>query len=207
MELARDNEGELGECVVARYKQQDSLLQERGEGICPPEADHDQVGPVELCELGGASAVDGCTPSLGGKETLGPLVVARIPSVIVPMCVVKSVSVMACVGKMACVSEKVCMRETLCVKETPCVRERYKREMTVGMREHATACPSVMEWCVSVKARRSACVKWRRRRHQTRDKGRVAAVAISKTVPNLHGSEREVSAVLRTRPPRARLRE
>jgi len=78
MELARDNEGELGECVVARYKQQDSLLQERGEGICPPEADHDQVGPVELCELGGASAANGCTQSLGGKETPGALVVVRL---------------------------------------------------------------------------------------------------------------------------------
>jgi len=199
--------------LVARCRQQDSLLQERRETLCSLEADHDQVGPVELCELGGASAVDGCTPSLGGKETLGPLVVARIPSVIVPMCVVKSVSVMACVGKMACVSQKVCMRETPCVKETPCVREttcvreRYEREMTVGMREHATACPSVMEWCVSVVTRRSACVEWRRRRCQTRDKGRVAAVAISRTVPDLHGSEREVRAVLRTRPPRARLRE
>ena len=60
-ELARDNEGELGECSVTRCKQPDSLLQERAEGICPLEADHDQVGPVELCELGGASAVNGYT--------------------------------------------------------------------------------------------------------------------------------------------------
>ena len=53
---------------MTRYKQLDSLLQERGEGICPLEAIHDQVGPVELCELEGASAVDRCTPSLGGME-------------------------------------------------------------------------------------------------------------------------------------------
>jgi len=81
--------------------------------------------------------------------------------------------------------------------------------MAVGMREHATACPSesVIMRCVSIMARRSACVEWRRRRHQTRDKGRVAAVAISKTAPDLHSSEREVHAVLRMRPPRARLRE
>ena len=60
--------------------------------------------------------MSGCTLSLGGKKTPGPLVVARIPSVIVPVCVVRSVSgasvlkrvrsvsVMACVSEMACVS-------------------------------------------------------------------------------------------------------
>ena len=73
--------------------------------------------------------------------------------------------------------------------------------------ETATACPSVMVQCVSIMARGSVGVEWRRRRHRTRDKGRVAAVVISKTAPGLHGSEREVRAVLRTRPPRARLRE
>ena len=63
----------------------------------------------------------GCTRSLGGKETPGPLVVARIPSEIVPVCVVKSVSgasvlkrarsvhVMACMGKMASVGEMACV--------------------------------------------------------------------------------------------------
>ena len=123
----------------------------------------------------------------------------------------------ACVSEMACVRETSCVEETLCVEETPCmeearcvretacVRDRYVREMTVGMWEHATACPSVMVRCVSVVAHGSACVKWRRR--QTKDKGRVAAVAISRTAPGLHSSEREVHAVLRTRPPRARLRE
>ena len=76
----------LGECFVAWYEQQDGLLQEQGEGICPLEADHDQVGPVELCEVRGASAVNGYTRSLGGMETPGALVVARFPSVIVPVC-------------------------------------------------------------------------------------------------------------------------
>ena len=75
------------------------------------------------------------------------------------------------------------------------------------MQENATACESVMVRCVSVMARRSERVEWLRRRRQMRDKGRVAAVAILGTVPGLHGSEREVRAVLRTRPPRARLRE
>ena len=214
----RDNEGELGECLVARCKQQDSLLQERGEGICPLEADRDQVGPVELCEVEWASAVDGYTRSLGGMEAPGPLVVARIPSVVVSKCVFTSVAKCVlkhahsvgerrCVKETACVSEMASVSEKVWVEETACVRERYDREMVVGMRETATACPGVMSRCVSIVARRSACVKCRRRRHQTRDKGRVAAVAISKTVPDLHSSEREVRAVLRTRPPRARLRE
>ena len=232
MELTRDNEGELEECVVTRCEQQDSLLQERGEGICPLEADRDEVSPVELCEVEWASAVDGYTRSLGGMEAPGPLVVARIPSVVVPVrvltsvakCVLKraqSISKMACVSKRPCVRKTACVKETPCVREarcvketagvteTTCVRERYEREMAVGMRENetATACLSVMVRCVSVMAHRSACVCWRRRRHQTRDKGQVAAVAVSRTVPGLHSSERDVCAVLRTRPPRARLRK
>ena len=111
------------------------------------------------------------------------------------------------VSEMASVSEKVCVKETPCVRKTACVRWRYEREMTVGMREHATACPSVMVRCVSVVARGSLCARVRQRRCLTRDKGRVAAVAVLGTAPGLHGSEREVRAVLRTRPPRARLRE
>ena len=277
VELAKDDEGELAECVVTQCKQPDSLLQERGEGICPLEADHDQVGLVELCEVEGASPVDECTPSLGVMEAPGTLVVTRFPIVNVPVCVftsvakcvlqrMHSVSERRCVKETACVSEmarmsetpsvseKVCVTETPCVEETPCMNEtpcvdetpcvkvtacvrekvcvdetpcvgarvcvsevrcvkgtacvrwRYEREMTVGMREHATACPSVMTWCVSVVARGSAFMKWRRRRHRTRDKGRVAAAADLGTAPGLHGSEREVHAVLGTRPPRARLR-
>jgi len=149
-------------------------------------------------------------------EAPGPLVVARNPSANVPVCVFTSVAECVlrrahsvgerrCVKETACVSERPCVRKTACVKETPsvserpcvtetaCVRSRYDREMAVGMRETATACPSesVMARCVSVMARRSACVKWRRRRHQMRDKGRVAAVAVSRTVPDSHGSARD----------------
>ena len=57
MELARDHEGELAECLVTQCEQLDSLLQERGEGMCPLEADHDQVGPVL-----------GTVPDLHGSE-------------------------------------------------------------------------------------------------------------------------------------------
>ena len=66
MEVVEDNGGELAECVGTRCKQQDSLLQERGEGLCPLEVDRDEESPVEPCEVEGASAVNGCTRSLGG---------------------------------------------------------------------------------------------------------------------------------------------
>ena len=153
----------------------------------------------------------------------------------VPVCVVKGVSATPCVEETPCMEERTCVSETprvsaracgsemVCVSETSrvserpsvrgtvCVRSLYVREMTVGMREHAAASPgvNVMDWCVSVVTRGSlsACVEWRRRRRQTMDKGRVVAVAISSTAPGLHGGEREVRAVQRTRPPRARLRE
>ncbi len=94
------------------------------------------------------------------------------------------------------------------MRETACVRSLYVREMTVGMSEHAAASPgvSVMEWSLSVVTRRCAWIEWRRRRRQV-DKGRVAAVVAMGTVPGLPSGEREVRAVLRTRPPRARLRE
>jgi len=160
-----DNGRELGECFVARYKQQDDLLQERGEGICPLEVDRDQVDSVAPYEVEGVHGVNGCTRSLGGMETPGPLELTRIPSAIVPVCVVKgtsvskcvlkrvhSTSVMASVSKMACVGERPCMGEAPCVRGTACVRARYEREMAVGMQETATACPSegVMARWVSV---------------------------------------------------------
>ena len=95
--------------------------------------DHDQVGPVELCELEGATAVDGYTQSLGGMEALGLPVVAQIPSVVskcvftsVAKCVLErahSVGERLCVRKTACVREKVCVKETACVSEMACVRE------------------------------------------------------------------------------------
>ena len=107
---------------MARYKQQDSLLQERGEGIFPLEVDHDQMGPVELCEVEWASAVDGCTRSLGGMETPVALVVARIPSVVVSKCVFTSVA--ECVLRRAhSVGERRCVKETACVSERPCVTD------------------------------------------------------------------------------------
>ena len=60
-------------------------------------------------EFEGMSAADGCTRSLGGIETPGALVEARIPGVSVPVCVVTSVSAIPCV------------EETPCVEATPCV--------------------------------------------------------------------------------------
>ena len=113
------------------------------------------------------------------------------------------VSVTACVSRRVYVSERVCMRETAYV------RSLYVREMTVGMREHAAASPgvNVMEWSLSVVTRRCAWVEWRRRRRQTRDKSRVAAVVALGTAPDLHGSEREIRTVPGTRPSRAQLRE
>ena len=148
--------------------------------MCPLEADHDQVSPVVTSELEGASAVNGYTRSLGVMEAPGPLVVARIPSMNVPVCVLTSVA--KCVLRRAhsvserlCVKQTPCVRGTACVKETPsvserpcvtvtaCVRERFEREMAVSMRENAAASPSgsVMTWCVSVVTRRSAWVECR----------------------------------------------
>ena len=97
-EVVEDNGGELAERVGTRCGQRDGLLRERRETLCPLDVDHDQVGPVVLCGVEGASAVDGCTRSLGGIETPESLVVARIPSVVVSVCVV-SMCVYEC-GKM-----------------------------------------------------------------------------------------------------------
>ena len=119
-EVAGLNGGELAERVVTRCEQLDSFLQERGEGICPLEAVHDQVGPVELRGVEGASAVDGCTESLGGMEAPGALVVTRFPSVVVPLFVFTSV--VKCVLQRAhSVGARACVRATACVEETPCV--------------------------------------------------------------------------------------
>ena len=93
------------------------------------------------------------------------------------------------------------------------MRSLCVREMSVGMREHAAASPgvkvsvNVVECSLGVVTRSCAWVEWRRRLRQWRDKSRVAAVVAIGTVPGLHGSERVVRAVQRTRPPRARLRE
>ena len=130
MEVVEDNGGELAECVVTGCEQLDSLLQERGEGVCPLEADRDQVGPVVPSELGGVTAVDECTRSLGGMEALEPIVVARIPSVVtsvVPVCVFTSVAKCVLrrahsVGARAYVRATACVDEAgVCVSERPCV--------------------------------------------------------------------------------------
>ena len=97
----------------------------------------------------------------------------------VPKCVLPSTT---CVDEAPCVSGTTCAREMAyvserpCVRGTACVRSLCAREMAVGMREHATACPgvNVMSRCVSIVARRSVCVEWRRRRRQTGDRSRVA---------------------------------
>ena len=139
-------------------------------------------------------------------------VVASVPKCVLPStrCVEEAprVNETPCVSGTTCAPEMACVSERPCVRGTACVRSLYVREMTVGMREHATPCPSVnvMEWTVSIVTRRCAWVEWRRRWRQM-DKGRVAAVVALGTMPGLHGGEREVRAVLRTRPPRARLRE
>ena len=115
------------------------------------------------------------------------------------------------VGSMVCVNEARRVSERPCMRKTACVRSLCVREMSVGMHEHAAASPGVslngMECSLGVVTRRCALVEWRRRLRQWRDKSRVAAVVSLGTVPGLHGSERMVRAVQRTRPPRARLRE
>ena len=91
-EVVEDNGGELTERVETRCGQLVGLLRERGEVVCPLDADHDQVSSVVPSEFEGASAATGCMRSLGGMEAPGALEVARIPGVIVP-----SVSVLVCV--------------------------------------------------------------------------------------------------------------
>ncbi len=131
-EVARLNGGELVDCLVTRCEQPDGLLMERRETLFSLEANHDQVSSVVSSEFEGTSAADRCTCSLGGIEAPGTPVVARIPSVIVPVCVVKGVSapprvsgVVASVPECVlpstpCTSEEaVCASETVCVSETP----------------------------------------------------------------------------------------
>ena len=132
-----DNGGELVGCLETRCRQLDGLLRERGEGVCPLEADRDQVGSVVPSGVEGTSAVDGCTESLGGIETPEPIEVARFPIVIVPVCVVSrcvftsvakcvlqrthSAGARACVRATPCMDETPSVNETQCMEETPCV--------------------------------------------------------------------------------------
>jgi len=68
MEVVEDNGGELAKCLVTRCEQLDSLLMERGEGVCPLKADRDQVGLVVPSELEGISEVN---EELGGYRDPG----------------------------------------------------------------------------------------------------------------------------------------
>ena len=72
-EVVEDNGGELAECVDTRCGQLVGLRRERSETLCPLEADHDQVSSVMPSEVEGASAVDGCTRSLGVWRPREPL--------------------------------------------------------------------------------------------------------------------------------------
>ena len=115
-----DNGGELAERVGTRCRPLGSLLQERGEGVCPLEADRDQVGSVVSSEFEGANAVDECTESLRGMEAPGALEVARFPiTSVVPVCVV-----LKCVytGVVKCVLQRVhSVGARACVRATACV--------------------------------------------------------------------------------------
>ena len=139
-----DSGGELAERVETRCGQRDSLLRERRETLCSLEADHDQVGSVVSSEFEGMSAADGCTRSLGGIETPDLVVVTRIPSVIVPVCVVKGVSETPCVTETPCVEATPCVSGVVisvqgCVlPSTPCVSETPRVSAPVGV--NGTTC-------------------------------------------------------------------
>ena len=151
-EEVEDNGGELAERVGTRCGQRGSLLQERGEGVCPLEADRDQVGSVVPSGVEGASAANGCTPSLGGMEAPVALVVARVPSVNVPVCAVKGVSATPCVDETPCANETACMEAIPCVSgvvasgpesmlpSTPCVKGTPQVEETTCAPETARVC-------------------------------------------------------------------
>ena len=130
---------------------------------CSLEADLDQVGSVVSSEFEGASAVDGCTRSLGGMETPEPREVARIPSENVPVCAVKGVSATACMGETPCAKESPGANETPCVggvvasvpecvlPSAPCVKEAVCVSGTVCMNEtpRVSEQPCGIEaWCV-----------------------------------------------------------
>ena len=121
---------------MTRYEQPDSLLIERRETLCSLEAIHDQVIWVVPSGVEWASAVDGCTRSLGGIEAPGTLGGTRFPSVIVPVCVVKGVGARACVRATQGVSETVCVNEAPRVEETTCAGNGTRVRSTVGEWNH-----------------------------------------------------------------------
>ena len=119
----RDNGGELAERVGTRCGQLGGLPREQRETLCPLEAGHDHAGPVVPREVEGVSAEDGCARSLGGMKTPGALVVARIPRVSVPVCVVKSVVPVCVVSTCVYTSVARCvLQRTHCTGERRCVR-------------------------------------------------------------------------------------
>ena len=164
------------------------------------------VAIVPECVLPGTPCVKGAPQA---EEAASAAETARVCEA---RCVNETlrVSAPAGVNGVVCVSEAR-VSERPSVRKTACVRSLCVREMSVAMHEHAAASPgvngSLIECSLGVVTRRCAWVEWRRRLRQWRDKSRVAAVVAIGTVPGLHGSERGVSAVQRTRPPRARLRE
>ena len=150
-----DNGGELAERVGTRCGQRDGLLRERRETLCPLEVDHDQVGSVVPREFEGTSETNGCTRSLGGIETPGALVVARVPGVNVPVCVVKGVE------ETPCATETPCLNETpsatpcasgvfasvpeCALPSTPCVKGAPQAEEAAGAKETARVCEAPCE--------------------------------------------------------------
>ena len=109
------------------------------------------------CVSGVVVSVPGCVlPSTLCEEEAPRVKEAVCVSETVCMKETPRVSVPTCVSSMACVKKKVHVSEARCVSGTAWVRSLCVREMTVGMREHATACPNVMEWCLSVVTRRCA---------------------------------------------------
>ena len=160
-----DNGGGLEQRVETRCEQLGGLPRERRETLCPLEAGCDQVDSVVPREVEGKSAANGCTPSLGGMETPGALVVARVPSVsVVPVCVVTSVPV--CVSVSAPPSVNETLSETTCVSgvvtsvpecvlsSTPCVRGAPQAEEAACAQKTARVCGQPA--CVSETPRVSA---------------------------------------------------
>ena len=168
------------------------------------------VASEPACVLPGTPCVKGAPQA---EEAAGASDTARVCEA---RCVDETPWVSAPVGVSGVVSmcEARCVSGRPCGRVTTCVRSLYTREMTVAMYEHAAASPGVSmnanavgcSMSLVTRGRLSARAAWRRRLRLLRDKCRVAAVVAIGTVPGLHGRERIVRAVPRTRPPRARLR-
>ena len=169
------------------------------------------VTSVPECVLPGTPCVKGAPQA---KEAACAAEAARVCRQ--PACMRDTPRVSAPVGvsSVVCVSEARVSEQPCVGRVTACVRSLYIREMSVAMHEHAAASPgvsmngSLIECSMSLVTRGSlsARVERRRRLRRLRDQSRVAAVVLIGTGPGLHGCERVVRPVPRTRPPRARLR-